>query len=97
MAPKKLLALRLMIDHPQGLFGSQFVHLSNGKLNRGTVYTLLERLVEEGFVKEVPVPASSDLQLARTRHEITAMGKRAYKAFLQEQGLTTVPFATASA
>ena len=97
MAPKKLLALRLMIDNPQGLFGSQFVHLSNGYLNRGTVYTLLERLVDEGFVKEVPVPPSADLQLARTRHMITAKGKRAYQAFLDEQGLARVPFATESA
>jgi len=95
MAPKELLALRLLIDNPAGLFGSQFVHLSEGKLNRGTVYTLLERMVDKGFVREVEVGASAELQLARTRHLITAEGRAAYNAFLSEQGLTMVPFASA--
>lgn len=95
MAPKELLALRLLIEHPAGLFGSEFVHRSEGKLNRGTVYALLERMVDKGFVREVEVPPSDELQLARTRHLITAEGKAAYMAFLQEQGLQMVPFATA--
>jgi len=96
MAPKKLLALRLLIDHPKGLYGSEFVHLSEGKLNRGTVYVLLERLVDEGFVREVEEPATASLQLARTRHYITAPGKAAYNAFLSEQGLQMVPFAAST-
>ena len=95
MAPKELLALRLLIDNPQGLYGSEFVHKAEGKLNRGTVYALLERMVEKGFVREVPEPPSAALQLARTRHHITAEGKAAYSAFLLEQGLKMVPFATA--
>ncbi len=95
MAPKELLALRLLIDNPVGLFGSEFVHHSEGKLNRGTVYALLERMVDKGFAREVEVPASPALNLPRTRHVITAAGKSAYNAFLQEQGLKMVPFATA--
>ena len=92
MSPTKLLALRLLIDHSRGLYGSEFVHLSGGKLNRGTVYVLLQRLVEEGLVREVEEPATATLQLARTRHFITAPGKAAYNAFLAEQGLQMVPF-----
>jgi DNA-binding PadR family transcriptional regulator len=94
MAPKELLALRLLIDNPRGLYGSQLVHLAEGKLNRGTVYMLLERMVDKGFVREVEEPGTASLQLTRTRHLITAQGKAAYRAFLEEQGLEMVPFAT---
>lgn len=95
MAPKELLALRLLIDNPRGLYGSEFVHLSEGRLNRGTVYVLLERMVDKGFVKEVAEQATTGPQLARTRHIITAQGRSAYDAFLSEQGLQMVPFANA--
>lgn len=94
-ATKELLALRLLIDHSRGLYGSEFVHLSGGKLSRSTIYTLLERMVDKGFVREVEEPATPSLQLARTRHVITAQGKAAYHAFLDEQGLQMVPFAHA--
>jgi DNA-binding PadR family transcriptional regulator len=96
MAPKELLALRLLIDNSKGLYGSQFVHLSEGNLNRGTVYVMLERMIDKGFVREVEEPPTASLQLARTRHLITAQGRSAYTAFLAEQGLQMVPFATAS-
>lgn len=95
MAPKELLALRLLIDNPRGLYGSEFVHLAEGKLNRGTIYALLERMVDKGFVREVAEEGTPQLQLARTRHLITAQGRSAYNAFLAEQGLTMVPFASA--
>ena len=91
MAPKELMALRLLIDHPQGLYGSEFVHLSEGKLNRGTVYALLERMVDKGFAREVEEPPTQALQLTRTRHFITAPGRAAYNEFLAEHRLQMVP------
>jgi DNA-binding PadR family transcriptional regulator len=92
MSPKNLLALRLLIDNPNGLYGSEMVHASGGKLTRGTIYVLLARLVEEGWVKEITDRPTDQLQLARTRHVITANGRAAYNAFLMEQGLTMGPF-----
>jgi DNA-binding PadR family transcriptional regulator len=53
MAPKELKVLRLLIDNPRGLYGSELVSRSEGYLSRGSIYTLLERLVEKGFVREV--------------------------------------------
>lgn len=88
----ELLALRLLMDHPQGLYGSEFVHHSNKKLTRGTVYTLLERMVDKGYVREVEEPPTPSLQLARTRHLITAKGRAAYLGFLEQHGLQMVPF-----
>lgn len=60
------------------------VAISEGRLTRGTVYTLLERMISEGLVREVEEPPSASLQLARTKHYITAAGKRAYAEFLSE-------------
>jgi DNA-binding PadR family transcriptional regulator len=91
MAPKELLALRLLIDNREGLYGSQFVHLAEGKINRGTIYSLLERMVDKGLVREVEEPQTSSLLFARTRHFITAQGISAYHAFLAEQRLQMVP------
>lgn len=84
MSKKPLTALRLLAKHPDGLYGSEMVALSEGRLTRGTVYTLLDRMVKDGLVKEVQEPPSASLQLARTRHFITAEGKRAYAEFLSE-------------
>ena len=87
MAPKELLALRLLLDNPRGLFGSELVHLSAGIIGRGTVYALLERMVDSGNVREFEEPATSSYSLPRTRHFITDAGKTAYMLFLKEQRL----------
>ena len=87
MSPKELLALRLLIDNPRGLYGSEFVSVSKGKLGRGSIYTTLDRLVDKGYVREVVDPPTSEISLPRTRHVITAKGTREYHGFLAEQGL----------
>lgn len=35
--------MRLLVDRPSGLYGSEFVDLSEGKLKRGSIYTTLDR------------------------------------------------------
>jgi len=97
MSPKQLTALRLLAQHPDGLYGSEMVALSGDRLTRGTVYTMLERMISEGFVREVEEPASASLQLARTRHFITAEGKRAYAEFLSEHREMALSFHPKSA
>jgi DNA-binding PadR family transcriptional regulator len=87
MSPKELLILRLLMDNPKGLYGSEFVHLSDGKISRGTVYTLLERMVDKKFVREVEEEPSTELQLRRTRHFITGVGQKACRDFAEQHGL----------
>jgi Fe2+ or Zn2+ uptake regulation protein len=86
MAPKDLKVLRLLMDYPTGLYGSEMVSLSDGYIGRGTVYTLLARLVERGFVREVEEPPTPALQFSRTRHFITADGRRAVHEYAEEMG-----------
>ena len=90
MSPKELKALRLLIDHPKGLYGSEFVVRSDGFLGRGTIYTLLERLVEKGFVKEVAENATAEYQLPRTRHIITGAGRQAVNEYCELMGLQLI-------
>lgn len=87
MSPKDLLALRLLIEYPKGLYGSEFVTISEGQLRRGAIYTQLDRLVDKGYVREVVDPPTSAAAMARTRHCITASGEKAYRKFLKDQGL----------
>jgi len=95
VAPKELKALRLLMDNPLGLYGSEFVALSEGYLGRGTIYTTLERLVEKGYVSEIEEEATSSYQLARTRHKITGAGQRAVQEYLTLMGLQLATAVTA--
>jgi DNA-binding PadR family transcriptional regulator len=98
MAPKDLKALLLLAANPSGLYGSELVSLSKGFIGRGTVYTLLGRLVERGVVRQVEEPPTASLQMMRTRHFITADGKRALQEYLAVMELQSpaIPTLTAS-
>lgn len=74
------------MDHPSGLYGSEMVALSGGYLGRGTIYSLLDRLIEKGFIREVVEPPTPSFQMSRTRHIITANGKLAVVNYAQEMG-----------
>lgn len=93
MGRKDLKTLLLLIEFPQGLFGSELVARSNGELTKGGIYTQLSRLVDKGFVREVEVPPTPEFQLARTRHIITANGQRAVSEFLEAMNLSAPSFA----
>jgi DNA-binding PadR family transcriptional regulator len=82
MAPKDLKALLLLESNPAGLYGSEVVALSYGFVGRGTIYTLLARLVDRGLVRAVDEPPTAALQIARTRHFITDEGSRALQDYL---------------
>lgn len=86
MAPKELKALRLLMDYPKGLYGSEMVALSEGYLSRGTIYTLLDRLVDKGYIREIAEPPTPSLQIGRTRHRITGSGQRAVAEYAREMG-----------
>lgn len=73
--------LSLLRERRDGAYGSQLVHDSDGKLKRGSVYTLLNRLEQSGFVKSIEDAAQDDYALPRTRYKITGAGVRARNEF----------------
>jgi DNA-binding PadR family transcriptional regulator len=89
MGPKlsrtEMAILRLLTSAPKGLYGLELVRGSEGEIKRGTVYVLLERLRDKGFVtsRDVAPPARVGGP-ARPVYRLTALGQRtlgAYEAF----------------
>ena len=75
-----------------GAFGSQLMHLSEGKLKRGSVYALLGRLENAGYVRSDEEPPTEEYALPRTRYAITAMGVRARSEFAEWHGFVAPSF-----
>jgi len=68
------------------MYGLEMVADSDGKLKRGTVYVLLGRLEDKGFVKtqnEVAAGAANPRRLYR----ITAVGRKVFDAWSQVANL----------
>lgn len=82
------LILSLLIERrTDGAFGSELMHLSGGRLKRGSVYTTLTRMEAAGLVKANEVLASDELALPRTVYRITGKGIAARSAFGAWTGL----------
>lgn len=88
MSEKELMILRLLIDNPRGLYGSDFVQLSQGVLGRGSIYTMLDRMIAKGYVNEAQEAPEEAGLTPRTRHMVSAAGHRAYRMFLKVHGLS---------
>jgi Transcriptional regulator PadR-like family len=84
----ELKMLTLLSRNPGGLFGSQFIHLSNGFLTRGSTYTGLARLQEKGFIGHEVVQASPSLDLDRPLYKINPAGEKLLTTFAEEFGCT---------
>lgn len=79
--------LNLLTSKPQGAYGSELMHLSGGKLKRGSVYSLLGRLEKAGFVKSTEHQPSDVYALPRTSYRITGEGLTAQREFAEYVGL----------
>lgn len=85
------LILGLLIQKARGAYGSELVHMSAGKLKRGSVYSLLGRLEKSGLVKSEEEPASASYALPRTIYRITGDGVNARAEFASYVGLAVEP------
>ena len=87
------LILTLLMRHIDGCYGSELIHLSEGKLKRGSIYSLLSRAERNGFVRTVEEAATAEYALPRTRYLITANGRAALTQFAAWTGLVMPRFA----
>ena len=81
------LILGLLAQKSVGAYGSELIHLSGGKLKRGSVYSLLSRLEKSNFVESSEEAATDQYALPRTRYRITAQGTRARLEFANWVGM----------
>lgn len=69
--------MRVLQDAPKGLYGLQIVADSNGRISKGSVYVLLDRLERKGFidVKRTDVKGAYP-GLQRPHYKLNAEGRR---------------------
>jgi DNA-binding PadR family transcriptional regulator len=73
--PTETIVMRLLQDTPRGAYGLDLVERSNGTVKRGSVYVLLGRLQEKGFVRVLPKRPEPDYPgPPRPRYQLTAEG-----------------------
>lgn len=81
ISPTEAMILGLLTQKTDGAYASELVHMSGGKLKRGSVYSLLGRLEKAGLVKSEEQQASEAYALPRTVYWITGEGVRARSEF----------------
>lgn len=75
---KELVVLGQLKEHGES-YGLDLVRKSNGKLNRSSVYIVLGRLEEKGFVRSRTVKETNP-GLPRPRYSLTEAGERMLEA-----------------
>jgi DNA-binding PadR family transcriptional regulator len=86
--------LELLIGRGAEMYGLEMVARSQGRLSRGSIYVLLDRLEERGLVSsriEERAPGMSGI--ARRLYRPTGHGRRVFHLWEELQGLATAPFA----
>lgn len=80
--------LKLLIGHSAEMYGLEMVARSEGRIGRGSVYVLLDRLEERGLVSsrlEPRTPGTSGI--ARRLYRPTGHGRRVFQLWEELQGL----------
>ena len=69
-----------MLAGKKDMYGLEMVHASGGKLARGTVYVLLVRMEDKGYVTSRQVKEENTSGLPKRVFSITGLGQRALAA-----------------
>lgn len=77
LSPKEAEILQLLISHGE-LYGLDMIKRSNA-LKRGTIYVLLSRMSEKGFVTS-KISKEKSGGPPRRKYHVTALGRRALDA-----------------
>jgi PadR family transcriptional regulator, regulatory protein PadR len=76
----QLQVLGLLRDAPAGMYGLEIVEASNGRVKRGTIYVILGRLEEKGFVEARTKRTPGQPGLPRPVYRITGLGYKVLEA-----------------
>jgi DNA-binding PadR family transcriptional regulator len=79
--PTEMIVMRILQSNPSGAYGLEIVDDSAGAVKRGSVYVLLGRLEEKGFVRVLPSKKARDsIGPARPQYQLTGEGSRVMSA-----------------
>jgi DNA-binding PadR family transcriptional regulator len=82
LSGKERLVLELLASKQDRMYGLELVAESGGQLKRGTVYVLLGRMQQKGYVETEPEKHADDSGLVpRRMYRATAHGLRVLRAW----------------
>lgn len=70
----------MLRDHPRGMFGLEMVRASVGLFKRGSIYVLLGRMEDKGYVRQMIDKQAKHPGLPRPLYTLTALGQRTLTA-----------------
>lgn len=81
LSGKEALILQLLVNGKPEMYGLEMVRDADGELKRGTVYVLLSRMEEKGYItsRVELTPDKAHPGLARRQYRVSALGQRAYQ------------------
>src|SRR5436190_1410266 len=80
LSAKEYVTMHLLVGSPKRMYGLELVEQSEGELRRGTVYVVLNRLEERGFVTSKKEEAAPGIAQPRRHYRPTAEGVRVFRA-----------------
>lgn len=82
LSSKEFAVLRALIDNGEK-YGLELVRESDGVLKRGTIYVLLERMTDKGYVESRQEKNPTVSGLPRRLYKPTGLGERVYEMTAQ--------------
>jgi DNA-binding PadR family transcriptional regulator len=78
--------LKLLVGESQGLYGLEFVKRSDGKLKRGSIYVLLSRLEDKGYVKVKSIAPAERGGMPRRQYRLDGAGQKVLREYEEMRG-----------
>ncbi len=80
LSKKELIILELLVNTGE-MYGLEMVKESEGNLKRGSIYVLLSRMAEKGYVESREEPREfPEIGIPRRKFWATGIGESAYRA-----------------
>lgn len=79
-----------VLDHlrsGRAMYGLELVKESKGLLKRGTIYVLLNRMIEKGYVEDQLEHSERQKELPRRLYTITGLGQKHFAAEIAAQNI----------
>lgn len=98
LSPKEFLIMNLLVGSARPKYGLQLVEQSDGTLKRGTIYVVLNRLEEKGYVtsEREAVQPGSGIATPRRLYKASGLGEKVYNALSTVGGRAWLKEALAS-
>lgn len=92
ISDKQAIILKLLLDNGP-LYGLELVQKSNGHLKRGSIYVLLDRMEDSGWIESAKKKTPKGEQgPARRTYRIIGAGERALAEKIEQRSAIAVAF-----